>query len=280
MSTQAPPNTPSHRKDGLFADQWVLITGASAGIGKALATELARRGARLVLCARNEQRLTELAQSLQGQFGVQVTPVACDLEQPGAALELRRKLDGLGIEVDVLINNAGFGSAGRFQGQAATHIASMTALNCVALAELTHALLPAMITRNRGGVINVASVSSFVPTPFMAIYGATKAYVLSFTAALAEELRGTNLRIVAVCPGPVPTEFQQRAGYTPIDLKDPSAMTAERVAAHALTAYEYRQVICVPGLFNRLQTALSGLVPIPWVAAISAWILRRRGRDL
>lgn len=271
---------PPHGTPAPFVGERVLITGASAGIGKAFASALAARGAHLVLSARNTQRLEELAKTLRETHGVDVAVAACDLEQPGAASRLAADLTARKLEVDILVNNAGFGSAGRFQRQAVSHIASMTQLNCVALAELTHALLPSMIAKGRGGIINVGSVSAFVPTPFMAIYGGTKAYVLSFTAALAEELRGSPLRILAVCPGPVPTEFQQRAGYTALDVSNPSTLTAERVVEQALAAYERRQVICVPGAVNRVQTALSGLLPIPWVSAISAWVLRRRGRDL
>lgn len=272
-SSQTNPSSP-------FKGQRALITGASAGIGKAFAVALAARGTNLVLSARNAERLEELAAALRHAHGVDVAVAACDLEKPGAAQRLATELAARDLNVDILVNNAGFGSAGRFQRQAANHIASMTQLNCVALAELSHALLPAMLARGRGGIINVGSVSAFVPTPFMAIYGGTKAYVLSFTAALAEELRGGPLRILAVCPGPVPTEFQRRAGYTALDVSNPSTLTAERVVLQALQAYERRQLICVPGAVNRVQTALSGLLPIAWVSAISAWVLRRRGRDL
>lgn len=264
----------------LFASQTVLITGASAGIGKAFAEALAARGAHLVLCARNLDRLQTLASALSEQHGVSVRTLACDLEKPGAARELSDQLGRIGVTVDVLINNAGFGSAGRFQRQPADHIAAMTQLNCVALAELTHALLPAMLENQRGGIINVASVSAFVPTPLMAIYGASKAYVLSFSAALNEELRGTKVRVLALCPGPVPTEFQRRAGYAPLDLGNPAALPAERVVEAALAAYARRQFSCVPGAVNRTQTALSGLLPLTWLSAISARVLRGRGRDV
>lgn len=273
-------STSPHGPSSPFAGQRVLITGASAGIGKAFAVALATRGAKVVLAARNAERLEELAKELRQTHGADVAVAACDLEQPGAASRLAEDLTARQLDVDILVNNAGFGSAGRFQRQAASHIASMTQLNCVALAELTHALLPAMIAKGRGGIINVGSVSAFVPTPFMAIYGGTKAYVLSFTAALAEELRGSPLRILAVCPGPVPTEFQRRAGYTALDVSNPSTLTAESVVEQALRAYERRQLICVPGVINRVQTALSGLLPIAWIAAISARVLRSRGRDL
>jgi uncharacterized protein len=263
-----------------FAGQTVLITGASAGIGKTFAEALAARGANLVLCARNEQRLEALAAALTARHGVNVRTFACDLEKPGAANDLFVRLTGAGLTVDLLINNAGFGSAGRFHRQPHEHIATMTQLNCVALAELSHALLPAMIANRRGGIINVASVAAFVPTPLMAIYGATKAYVLSFSAALNEELRGTDVRVMALCPGPVPTEFQQRAGYAPLDLRNPAALSAEQVVERALTAYARGGFSCVPGTVNRTQTAFSGLLPLTWLSAISARVLRGRGRDL
>jgi uncharacterized protein len=275
VSSAAPPLS-----ENPFAAQTVLVTGASAGIGKAFAEALAARGAQLVLCARNAERLEALAQALRSQYGATVRTASCDLERPGAARELRDQLVRDGVTVDILINNAGFGSAGRFHRQAAEHVATMTQLNCVALAELTHALLPAMIAKQRGGVINVASVAAFVPTPLMAIYGASKAYVLSFSAALNEELRGTRVHVMALCPGPVPTEFQKRAGYAALDLKNPAALSAEQVVEAALAAYARGQFSCVPGAVNRVQTALSGLLPLTWIASISARVLRGRGRDL
>lgn len=275
MTTQ-----PTSRRSNPFTAQWVLITGASTGIGKMFAQALAARGANLVLCARGLARLEELATSLRTEHNVHVEICASDLQVPGAAATLSAELAARGIAIDLLINNAGFGAAGRFQRQDASHIASMTQLNCVALAELTHLLLPPMLAKRRGGVINVASIAAFVPTPFMAVYGATKAYVLSFTAALREELRGTGVHVAAVCPGPVPTEFQERAGYSAVSLSDPSVLTAEQVVERALRAYERGQVVCVPGVVNRVQSALSGLLPLSWLAKVSAQVLRSRGRDL
>lgn len=258
----------------------MLITGASAGIGKAFAEALAARGARLVLCARKLDRLDALAESLRARHASTVLTVACDLEKPGAANELASHLKEQAIAVDMLINNAGFGAAGRFHRQAPDLVANMTQLNCVALAELTRALLPSMLERGRGGVVNVASVAAFVPTPLMAIYGASKAYVLSFSAALREELRGTNVHVMALCPGPVPTEFQQRAGYAPLDSRNLAALPPERVVEVALADFARGRFSCVPGAVNRLQTALAGALPLTWIAAISARVLRGRGRDL
>jgi len=273
------PSVTASSSSSPFASQTVLITGASAGIGKAFAEALAARGARLVLCARKLDRLETLAQNLRDRHASTVFAVACDLEQPGAASELAARLTEQAITVDVLINNAGFGAAGRFHRQTPDLVASMTQLNCIALAELTHALLPDMLQRRRGGIINVASVAAFVPTPLMATYGATKAYVLSFSAALREELRGSHVHVMALCPGPVPTEFQARAGYAPLDSRNLAALPAERVVAIALADFARGRFSCVPGAVNRLQTALAGMLPLTWIAAISARVLRGRGRD-
>ena len=280
MNPTQPPRFSANFASRSLAAQTVLITRASAGSGRAVAWKLAARGANLVLCARNEERLTELATDIRSQHPVHIEVAACDLEAKGAAVELGAQLARRGLAIDVLVNNAGFGSAGRFERQGYGHIQTMVQLNCVAVAELTHVLLPAMLERRRGGVINVASVAAFVPTPLMAVYGASKAFVLSFTAALREELRDSGLHVMAVCPGPVPTEFQRRAGYAAVELSNPAVLSAEEVVERALSAYERGQVICVPGIVNRLQTALCSLLPLSWLAAISAKVLRGRGRDL
>lgn len=280
MSPTQPTRSAAAFASPAFAAQTVLVTGASAGIGKAFAWQLAARGANLVLCARNEHRLTELATEIRAQHPVRVEVAACDLEAKGAAAELGARLLDRGLAIDVLVNNAGFGSAGRFERQGHAHIETMVQLNCVALAELTHVLLGPMLERRRGGVINVASVAAFVPTPLMAVYGASKAFVLSFTAALREELRDSGVHVMAVCPGPVPTEFQRRAGYSPVALSNPAVLSAEQVVERALRAYERGQMVCVPGIVNRVQTALCGVLPLAWLAAISARVLRSRGRDL
>jgi len=189
-----------------------LVTGASSGIGLELARILAREHHDLVLVARSESRLVELGNELSGRYGVQCLPLAADLAGPGAPAELVRRVQDNGVEVDVLVNNAGFGLWGRFVELDWTEQAQMLQLNVVALTELTRLLVPAMVANHRGRVLNVASTAAFQPGPLMALYYATKAYVLSFSEALAAELAESGVTVTALAPGVTPTGFQARAG--------------------------------------------------------------------
>lgn len=263
-----------------IAGRWALITGASTGIGKVFAVELAKKGAQLIVCARDATRLTALAEDLRAISGGEVRVVACDLETAEGVGTLLREVQSWSLELELLINNAGFGAAGRFARAEFATLERMTRLNCTSLAELTHAFLPGMLARGRGGIIQVASIAGFVPTPYMALYGATKAYVLSLTVALAEEVRGSGVRVVALCPGPVPTGFQNRAGYQKIDANKAGAMSAESVVAQALNAYAKGQTICVPGRLNAWQVRLTRLLPLGLATRAAALILRRSGRDV
>jgi len=193
------------------AGQTALVTGASSGIGLELARLFAAGGYGLVLVARSGGKLEELANELRNRHGVDVRVMAIDLARPESSEELVRELEQAGVAVDVLVNNAGFATFGPF---AETHLRAELEelqLNVVTLTHLTKKLLPGMLARRRGGVLNVASTAAFQPGPLMAVYYASKAYVLSFTEALAEELRGTGVTISALCPGPTVTGFQKRA---------------------------------------------------------------------
>lgn len=195
-----------------FKNITALVTGASSGIGKAMARELAVQGAHLVLTARNVRRLEQEAEDLRGRFGVTVHVFPADLARAEDRLELFAWTRKNGIAVDVLINNAGLGHYGAF-GEAdreATEV--MLDLNILALTHLTRLFLPAMIERGRGGVLNVASTAGFQPLPYLAVYAATKAYVLHFTEALWEECRGRGVRVFCLCPGNTLTRFHQTAG--------------------------------------------------------------------
>ena len=184
-----------------------LVTGASSGIGEQFARQLAGRGHDLVLVARRADRLERLAAELPTEAHV----VACDLATDAASLAGR--VQELGAEVDLLVNNAGFGTSGPFLEHDPERDAEQVRLNCEAVVTLSHAFLPGMVNRRRGGVINVASSAGFQPIPYESVYAATKAFVISFTDALHTELRGSGVRAMSVNPGPVPTEWQQVAGY-------------------------------------------------------------------
>src|SRR3954470_13259655 len=197
--------------------QTALITGASSGIGRALAQEFASHGYDLVLVARTAAALEEVAQAVD-QPGAADTPsparvqvIAADLSRSGSARDLVDQLNRETIRVDVLVNNAGFGLQGEFADLPIDQQTNMIQLNVVTLTELTRLLLPAMLTRQSGGVLNVASTAAFQAGPLMAVYYATKAFVLSFTEAIGEELKGTGLKVSALCPGPTNSEFRSRA---------------------------------------------------------------------
>lgn len=262
------------------AGRWALITGASAGIGRAFAAALAQRQAHLVLCARDAERLQAVASELRQAGAAEVRVVACDLETAQGVQTLIDQVAAWELEIELLVNNAGFGAAGKFVRMDAERLRSMTHLNCTSLAELSLAYVPAMVRRGHGGVIQIASVAAFVPTPYMALYGATKAYVLHLTLALADELRGSGVRVLALCPGPVPTDFQKRAGYTNVDRGSAGALDADAVVAEALHAYERGRTLCTPGALNRWQSTLSRLSPLTLATRVAGWVLRRSGRDI
>src|SRR5690606_25917714 len=191
-----------------YRGSWVLVTGASSGIGAAFARKLAHRGANLVLTARSAERLERLAADLSRINGIETRVVAADLGTPEGVRALLEGVDALGVPIEHVVNNAGFGSTGPFCTAQPETEQSMVCVNCQAVVAIARHFLPELVRRGRGGVINVASTSGYQPTPFMATYGATKAFVLSFSLALSEELRGSGVRMLALCPGPVPTRFQ------------------------------------------------------------------------
>jgi short-subunit dehydrogenase len=222
-----------------------LITGASAGLGAEFARQCARRGEALVLLARRRERL----EALKAELGGDITLLAADLSLPGAPRDLLAQIDSLGLHVDCLINNAGFGLAGRFEAQPPERQAEMIDLNVRALTELSRAVLPGMRARGRGGILNVASTAAFQPGPHMAVYYATKAYVLSFTEALHQELKGTPIKVSALCPGPVDTEFFDVANVHGMLRK--LAADAPSVVRAGLKGLDRNRAIVIPGARNR-----------------------------
>jgi short-subunit dehydrogenase len=233
-----------------------LITGASAGLGAEFARQLAGKGQRLVLAARRKDRLDALVTELGNARAVQ-----SDLSRPGAVAQLMRDLENAGEQVETLINNAGFGLRGRFAELDSARQREMIDLNCGALTELCRAVVPAMIERRSGAILNVASTAAFQPGPKMAVYFATKAYVLSFTEALHEELKPLGIRVSCLCPGPTRTEFGEVAGIKTIGQFDRVAMDAEPVVRAGLEGLQKNRAVIIPGAINKTGAISTRFAP-------------------
>lgn len=231
-----------------------LVTGASSGIGEQFALQLGRRGHNLVLTARSEDRLHTLARQLRSDYpSIEVEVIAADLAEPGSGAALNAELTVRGVEVDVLINNAGFGSHNPVAAEDPDNLAREIQLNCSSLVDLTARLLPAMLERDRGGVLNVASTAAFQPLATMAVYAATKAFVLSFTEALWAETRTTGVRVMALCPGATETGFFEATGK---EFLTSGRQSADRVAEFGLRAFfNGNTPTVIPGMANNLAAA-------------------------
>ena len=244
------------------ASQTVVVTGASSGIGVDLARTLANRGHALTLVARRAERLEELADELRDEFGAAVTVLPCDLGDPQARAQLADVLLA-GPPLAGLCNNAGYGVNGNFVDNDPERERGMIELNVDALHDLTLRLLPSMVDRGSGAILNVASTAAFQPLPGFASYAATKAFVLSFSEALSAELQGTGVSCTALCPGPVRTEFAEVAGSKSFEdsLPEFTIVTSEEVARKAVDAMEKGSRDVIPGLTNRVQTIAGRLTP-------------------
>jgi len=240
-----------------------LITGASSGIGAEIARALARRGYGVTLTARREQRLDELAEELTAEHGVRAETLAVDVSDEGGRGRLTRELEARDLRVDVLINNAGYGSGGAFVELEGGKEVAMVRTNLEAVVALSSAYLPEMVRRGLGAILNVASLIAFQPVPFQATYGATKAAVLSFTDALHEELRGTGVTATAICPGPVRTEFGEAGGFGGADDRIPSFLwlSAKKVAEDAVSGLEKGERVLVPGPVNQVAALYGQHLP-------------------
>jgi len=242
-----------------------LITGASSGIGADLARLFARDGYDLVLVARREEKLRELAKEL----GVTSTVIVADLARPDAAQEIANALVEKSINIDVLVNNAGLGLAGPFMANDFAKDLQMIQVNIVALTQLTKLLLPGMVSRRQGRILNVASTAAFQPGPLMAVYYATKAYVLSFSEAIAEELRGTGVTVTALCPGPTATGFGSVAGMEQTRLFTlMKPMSSAEVAKIGYEAMKRGRRVVVTGMMNRLLVQSIRISPRRMVTTI------------
>jgi short-subunit dehydrogenase len=239
----------------------VLITGASSGIGLELARCFGADGSRLVLVARNTSALDDLAGELRRDYKVEATVLAGDLSLYETPKKMFAELKGRGIVVDVLVNNAGFGTRGQFSELPLGRQLEMIQVNVAALTELTGLFLPGMLERHHGSVLNVASVAGFVPGPGMAVYYATKAFVLSFTEALAEELSATGVKVMALCPGPTETNFGNVAHVQGARLVRVASMSAKEVALQGHKAFRCGRVVAVSGWRNRLLVVLIRFIP-------------------
>ena len=243
-----------------------LVTGASSGIGEAFARTLGARGLTLVLTGRDTGRLATVASEVAAASNVQVEQVVVDLAEPDGPADLKAQMDALGLVPDVLVNNAGAGLIGSFTELPLDAQLATIRVNIEALVMLTGLFLPDMLARGEGGIINTSSAAGLQPLPHYAIYGATKAFVNSFSQALWAEVRGRGVRVVAVCPGPVAdTRFGQRAGGSSLE-KIPGLATSRRVPREyvvdvALRSLERNDPLVVPGLANRMLAGLAGCVP-------------------
>ncbi len=258
-----------------YAGRTALVTGASSGIGAGLARALAERGADLVLVARRADALEELAAQVRAAHGRTVHVVPADLGAPGAGRDLHERVLALGLHVDVLVNNAGFGVAGPVAGADADALVAQVPVNCSAVVDLTTRFLPAMVARRSGVVVNVASVAALQPVPGLAVYAATKAFVLSFTEALWAEQRGTGVRVLAVCPGPTDTPFFEVAGEES-DSGLPRR-TVDDVVATTLRALQSGGPSVVDGPLFTALGVVARLMPRGVVARVSGMVARPKG---
>lgn len=255
-----------------------LITGASAGIGEALARTMAREGWELVLVARGEARLRALADALTAAHGVSAHVLPADLADPAAPADLLARVSAAGLEIDALVNNAGFGARGAFAGTAdgaqpltdGARELAMIQVNVTALTDLTKRFVPGMVARGRGRVMNVASTAAFQAGPLMAVYYATKAYVLSFSEALAVELDGTGVTVTCFCPGATHTEFAAAASMEGTALfRSPAVADAASVAEAGYRAMMRGRTVAIPGAANRFGAFATKLAPRALAARIA-----------
>ncbi len=242
-----------------------LVTGASSGIGAEFARALRARGESVVLVARRRDRLAALASELGGEPAA--VPIVADLAREGVPDELRIELDERGLAVDGLVNCAGLGLTGPFASQSRAVIRAMCDVNVRAVAELTRAFLPAMLERRRGFIVNVASIAAFQPIPYLAVYAATKAFVLSFSEALGEELRGTGIRVQALCPGVTATEFLDVSGTGgELRVRRLPMMTPRQVVEASLDGLERGRLRVVVGFSNRVLGFVTQRFAPAWLA--------------
>ena len=255
-----------------YTGKTALITGASSGIGATFARTLAAQGTHLILVARSQDKLRDLARTLATQHHIRAEVLTADLSRQEAGQQLFAATEQLGLTIDILINNAGFATYGPFDSLDAEREQQEILLNVAAVVDLTHRFLPGMLARRSGSIINLSSTAAFQPTPYMAVYGASKAFVLSFSEALWAEYRGKGIRVLAVCPGPTRTDFFTVAGTQ--DAGVGSRETPEQVVQVALRALEQGRPSVISGQQNAARANASRFVPRAMLARLSERMLR------
>ena len=257
------------QRSPISSSQTALITGASSGLGYEFAQLFAKNHYNLVLVARREQKLIELAAELRQTFGIEVKVIVRDLSAATAPELIDAELKQAGIQIDILVNNAGFATYGLFAETDATAELQMMQVNMTTLTHLTKLLLPGMVQRRTGKILNVASTAAFQPGPLMAVYYASKAYVLSFSEAIANELQGTGVTVTVLCPGPTESGFQKRAAMEQSKLvRGQPLMDARTVATLGYQGLMKRRTVVIPGLKNQLLALSIRLMPRSWVTQI------------
>jgi short-subunit dehydrogenase len=257
-----------------YRGRTALVTGASSGIGTAFVRGLAARGMNVILVARSADRLKQIAAEVASQYGVRADVLTADLSEANAAEKVRVQVESHDWVVDLLVNNAGFATHGFFEAIPIQRDQEQVMVNVAAVVGLTHAFIPGMLRRGGGAVINVASTAAFQPLPFMAVYGATKAFLVVFSHALAEEFRDRNVRVLAICPGPTATNFFEVVGSA--DVAVGKMRTAEQVVATSLRALEKGRVVVVDGAVNALSGFFARLLPGGFTARMAGRFTRPR----
>jgi uncharacterized protein len=260
-----------------------LVTGASAGIGAAIGRELADRGHGVVLVARRRERLTALAEEIAGRHGVRAEAIACDLSKAAPRARLPKQIQELGLEVEILANNAGFATGGAFYEADPERELEQVRVLVEAVVALTLAFLPEMVSRGRGAILNVASTAGMQPMPYSAGYSAAKAYVLTFSEALHQELRGHGVTVTALAPGPVQTDFWEIANWETASGKSlertvpgPAVITAQQAARAGVKGLDSGRRVVVPGLPQRAAVEASRYIPHAVKLPVIEWAMRRK----
>jgi short-subunit dehydrogenase len=272
------PQSDNRTTAPMAKDNFALITGASSGIGACFARALAARGRPLVLVARSKEKLEALAREIAAKHSVRIEVVEQDLSMEGAAARLAAILKECGIAIDLLVNNAGFGAQGEFWRLPLDRQSEMLRLNIVTLTELAHLLLPAMVERRGGGIINISSTASFQPVPYTSVYAATKAYVTSFSMGLAEEVCEYGVKVLALCPGGTATDFWHAGQFSKIEFPG-GLQSPEEVVEVGLCALDRGRSLAVPRFINRLMIFAQRLAPRRLVARQAADMFRPKTFD-
>lgn len=244
-----------------FKNKTALITGASSGLGYIFARKLALEGADVIITARRSERLDELATAIREDIGRKVHVILCDLAVPGSAKKLYEEIQALHLNVDILINNAGFGYKGNFLEADENIYRDMIQVNITALTELTYMFLPAMKAQKSGGIMNIASMAGITSIPYFSVYAATKSYVLNMSEALWKELKGSGVHVTAICPGPTATEFFEVSGYNPKNLAARGIQSVDAVVDSALNSFLLNKPFAPTSRILGILSKISSIVP-------------------